>query len=127
MIIMRLETADQQGLYKSKSAAFMLDFSRHIIPQHDSLLWESLMDEVDSDDPDELNMALGEYRFGFINHQQIQRWIYRKEWFQMLHEMGIVLSEYTCYDYDVIVGHSQAIFKTPVSRIQHNLLDYFNI
>lgn len=123
--IIRFETPDQVGLYGSGNCKGISDFSRHITPSSDSLLWETLADIADSDDEYDILDVLREYRFGFASNEQVFAWMYRPEWLITLHKRGLIVSEYHCRLHDVVIGHTQAMFKNHVTRQTYLIPTYF--
>jgi hypothetical protein len=125
--IWRIETASGVGMYASGNAGFMLNRQIHMQPQNDALLWHGLSIYADSDDPGDISAELQEFSFGFTDITQLRNWVHTDSWLQQLHRSDMVLGEYTAAAYDVIEGHSQAVFKCPVSRNAHNIASFFNL
>lgn len=121
----RIEYPDGKGMYHCVNGEWVAskimgnDKYRHPLPEDDSKLCE---------ERDFRNiLCLTPYKFAFESVKQLRNWIYQDDWLQSLHNCGMLISEYTCQDEDVLVGNTQAIFKNEISRIQYNILEYFKL
>ena len=125
--VYRIELPDGTGMYRcgtnSVGAGDIFDFNevQHSIPDDDSLLAKRRVIEGVSD------IQLRLYRFGFDSVRQVRNWVYKDAWLIALHDSGFVISEYLCNDYDVIVGHTQAIFKNEIEKESFSILEYFKV
>ena len=121
-IIYRIETEAGLGMYAS-GACFMRELHIHVTPRHDWKLWEALQVYADSNEDEDVEDALQEFRFGFSDLVQLRKWVYRDDWIGRMNEMGLVLVEYECEDWDVLEGYYQAVFKNP-KQAKMNFLNY---
>ena len=126
--VYRIERHDGTGMYRcaNNSTVSALDIMgyddmQHPMPDDDSLLAKRRVIEGVSD------IQLRLYRFGFDSVRQVRNWVYKDAWLIALHDSGFVISEYLCNDYDVIVGHTQAIFKNEIEKESFSILEYFKV
>jgi hypothetical protein len=124
--IYRIELENGDGMYRSRCGLNAFDVMpigniKHPMPHDDSLLEKQR--EIKGVDSDKLTS----YRFGFSSKGQLRSWIYNDRWLVDLHKIGYVISEYVCSDYDVLVGHTQAIFKNEIEKESFSILDYFRV
>lgn len=135
--VLRLEVAGSGvGLYASglDIVKELQDSMKHPAPEADELLWWTLGNYyVDFDGEnvaavyDAAEINLHKWWFCFDSISVVRSWIYRNEWLIELHNNGIVLSEYICFDSDVITGHTQSILKSYEKKFSYSILEYFNI
>lgn len=138
--VLRLEVGSGDkagvGLYASgiEIVQELQDSMRHPAPQDDELLWWSLGNyyvEFDGENASDVYEAaeknLHEWWFCFDSISVVRSWIYRNDWLLTLHANGIVLSEYICFERDVITGHTQSILRAYEKKFSYNIPEYFNI
>lgn len=128
--IYRIEAITGEGMYRCRSALVSfkdacdimpIDEAKHPTPRNDSLL----IMNMEASGLDTNSEDVYEYRFGFSSLEQLRNWIYRDSWLIGLHDIGLVITEYCCEDKDVLVGHTQAIFKGSLYRKSYSIKKYF--
>ena len=130
--VYRIESSVGSGMYYAGNAQWILDsedtYEKHPSPKRDSLLAPILIKkglycEVFD------NLICDEYKFGFDSIEQLRRWIYEDRWLVALHEHEMMIAEYELPDEDVLVGHTQVMFKRQdkYDKEQFNILHYFNL
>lgn len=135
--VLRLEVKDTGvGLYASgiEVVEELQDSIKHPAPQDDELLWWTLGNyyvEFDGENVGEVYDAaeknLHEWYFCFDSIAVVRSWIYRNDWLMTLHNNGIVLSEYICFDSDVITGHTQSILRRYEKKFSYSIPSYFGL
>lgn len=129
--IYRIEDKEGYGMYRSGRNLeyfFTSDRERHPQPHNDSLLCQEF--SIYSNlyfNSDGVPTEESEYYFGFGSIQQLRNWIYKDDWLVELHNIGFMISEYTCEDNNAHVGYTQAVFINEVEYKQYSILEYFNL
>lgn len=128
--VFRMESEGGRGMYTAGACEGneLRDSCIHPAPRNDSKLVKNLRAKCKgSGRIFDVDFEITSYKFGFDSEKQLLRWIYKNEWLEGLNRKGIVLAIYECDAEDVIVGHTQTIFKNYISKTQHNILEYFNL
>lgn len=130
--VFRIECGLGYGMYVYGPAESIFDsddiYEKHPSPKRDSLLAPILINKglyyVISD-----LLCCDDYMFGFDSIEQLRRWIYEDRWLVALHEHDMVIAEYELPDEDVLVGHTQVMFKRQdkYDKEQFDILNYFNL
>ena len=114
--IWRIENAAGRGFYSAGSLAAreMYDLKgTHPPPVNDTELVERIRSNtcvlLGCREIYTINTAIKDaYEFGFKSIEQLKRWVYNKEWRQMLKDEGFFVSHYVSYDAQY--GDTQAVF-----------------
>jgi hypothetical protein len=108
MLIYRVETENQRGMYRGSNVEWLndnYDECRHPLPYHDSRLMQSLRHK-------ELYTAwdASSMHYGFGSLDQLRRWIYADEAKRELEHLGFAVSVYEINEHRCAVGDTQAVF-----------------
>lgn len=122
--IYRIETETGVGMYANLRVAIFMNVPKvHITPKEDRKLWEALSSYADSDEQEDIEMMLQDFKFGFADIVQLKQWVYEDNWIRRMHEMDLRLVEYDCEDWDVLEGDCQVVFKNP-TKSRMSFLNY---
>ena len=108
MLIYRIETENQRGMYRGCNVRWLNDNYepyRHPLPREDSRLIQSLRHKELYTSWDANSM-----HYGFGSLDQLRRWIYADLAKQELDELGFAVSVYEIPDNRCAVGDTQAVF-----------------
>lgn len=126
--VYRIETFGGIGMYfcnedEEQTAQGIISHwpARHPLPREDSKLCAAMREKAIDES------LMQKYIFGFISVDQLRSWIYEDNWLKELHSLGLVISEYTCSVDDILVGHTQVIFKNHLTRTSYSIIEYFNL
>lgn len=125
MIVLRLENINGEGMYSCGAAHFMQERGFHVRPENDEKLWKNLQIYSQSTDKEDCEQEMWNFRFGFSDCNQLKMWVYRKYWLQELEKVGMIVAQYECEDWNVLVGNSQALFKNEINKTVSSITDYF--
>jgi hypothetical protein len=116
---------DGIGMYGSGGCGgeYGYDSFRHPAPDDDAKLRKAT-DERKAQDG-KMYFDYAPSHFGFISIEQLRAWVYADDWLRSLHESGHVLA--IIRSDDVLVGHTQVIFKRPEKYLKVSIKDYFNL
>ncbi|MGZ8887974.1 MAG: hypothetical protein ACXW1D_00280 [Halobacteriota archaeon] len=126
--VLRLEWPDGGGIYYQEGAKSFCnymdwDVERHPTPYNDDRLMSNLFQKSGS------RYEFSEFHFRFSSLDQLRRWFFEDKILRMMHDRGVVVSEYVCHWDDVVHGHTQAIFLREKAKrhTQYGILEYFGL
>lgn len=116
MIVFRVETSKQVGMYFGGSAAHKMCGDRHPGPRHDDRLMTELRDKGLKTnsiyDPIDQSCV-----FGFASKKQMRNWVHKDEWKEALAKEGLMVAAYEVPKAHVAIGHTQVVFKPQVAKL----------
>lgn len=118
MLVYRIEGVNGGGIYRgeySRQNPMSWVESKHPAPWRDSLLVHNSNrkrgDAFDITDSFDTWFSEENYIFGFASTEQLRSWVFVDLWLWLMQERGFRLAVMEIEDDDVIVGHTQCIFK----------------
>jgi hypothetical protein len=136
MLIYRIEDSEGGGLYRGdnlcKNPINSFSSYRHPMPYNDSLFVanaEAVMEREGYSRRNVSDFIDGDYIFGFATTDQLRNWVHRDDWLFKMDQRGFRLAVFDMPYDDVIVGHSQAVFRrrAAISESYFSLCGFFNI
>ena len=124
--IFRIEDAKTGiGMYHSGKAQFFMnegDYDNHPAPSRDSLLVQNINVFKKRDG----YASASDFKYGFDSIKQMRRWLYEDRWLKQLDTNGLKLAEIDVDESNLIVGHTQVMFRNEVSKRHYKINEYFN-
>jgi hypothetical protein len=136
MLVYRIEDVNGGGIYRGdfsgQNPMGTWSSERHPAPRNDSLLVHHINNTRGSR---ELTLEISDwvehhnYIFGFASPEQLRAWVYEDLWITQMQRRGFRLTVLEVEDNDVLVGHTQCIFKREHVKQESyfNIADFFGI